>query len=207
MQGQRNSVLSLLRRQKNITFALVRCAGPLLFLRELLSNPAATGAPWPSSRQLGAKMAAGIPKGGSGLIVELGAGTGVVTQALLDHGVKPHRLLVIERSPALFEYLRECFPELRVVLADAADCRDLIPAGTRIDALVSSIPLRSLPFEESEAIVEHWCKLAPRGTRLVQFTYALRGPLRHLSSRFVAYDTAIAWLNFPPARVVSFEMT
>src|ERR1700722_19966931 len=116
---QVNAVLSLLRRQKDLVFSFTRRVGPLLFLRELLSNPASAGAPWPSSRHLGAKTAAGIPKGGSGLIVELGAGTGVVTQALLDHGVKPHRLLVIERSPTLFEYLRKCFPELRVVLADA----------------------------------------------------------------------------------------
>lgn len=207
MHVQRNSILSFFRQRKDLILAFARTTGPLLFLRELFSNPAAAGAPWPSSRQLGAKMAAGIPESGSGLVVELGAGTGVVTQALLDHGVEMERLLIIERSPVLFEYLRKRFPQLRVVLADAADCRDLIPAGTPIDAVISSIPLRSLPFEKSEAIVNHWRNLAPRGTRLVQFTYALRGPLRHLSSRFNVHDTEIAWFNFPPARVVSFEMS
>jgi len=200
------SVISKIQARRNHAFALARSSGPALFLRELFLNPAATGAPCPSSRQLGVKMAAGVSETGCGLVIELGAGTGVVTQALLDRGIQPERLLVVERSPALFDHLRQRFPHLRIVLADAAHLQKLVPYGTAIDTLVSSIPLRSLPFEQSEAIVAHWRNLVPRGTPLIQFTYALRGPLRHLSSRFPVRDTTIAWLNFPPARVVSFEL-
>ncbi|WP_083657825.1 class I SAM-dependent methyltransferase [Herbaspirillum camelliae] len=206
MRFQRSLLMSFFRQCKDRTLVFAQNVGPLLFIRELFSNPATTGAPWPSSRQLGIKMAAAMPVGGSGLIVELGAGTGVVTQALLDHGVEPERLLIVERSQVLFEYLQKRFPQLRVVLADAADCRDFIPASIKIDAIVSSIPLRSLPFEDAETIVSQWCKLAPHGAWLVQFTYALWGPLRHLSSRFAFQDSAIAWLNFPPARVVLFKI-
>jgi phospholipid N-methyltransferase len=82
----------------------------------------------------------------------------------------------------------------------------MIPDGQRIDALVSGVPLRSLPFKDSEAIVAHWRRLLLSCTTLVQFTYALRGPLRHLSGRFLEHSREIAWLNFPSARVVSMRV-
>ena len=205
MDAQRNSLLAILLHKHRAWFAGAWTGGRALFMRELFANPASAGAPCPSSRQLAAAMAAGVPLSGTGLIVEVGAGTGVVTQALLDRGIAPERLLVVERSPMLFEYLRHRFPELHVVLGDAVALKSFLPSRTEIDAMVSSIPLRSLPYEQSEAIVRHWCALLPRGTPLIQYTYALRGPLRHLSSRFETRTTRFAWLNFPPARVVTFE--
>lgn len=174
-------------------------------MRELLVNPAAAGAPCPSSRPLAKKMAEAVPLDGKGLIVEVGAGTGVVTQALLDRGIAAHRLLIVERSPLLFAHLCRRFPNLNVLLGDAALLASMIPDGQSIDALVSGVPLRSLPFKDSEAIAAHWHGLLLSGTTVVQFTYALRGPLRHLSARFAQHSSEIAWLNFPPARVVSMR--
>ena len=209
MNQQVNSLMSAIRLGKRhavrATQNATRNSSTLLFLRELFTNPASAGAPWPSSRYLGKHMAAPVAPEGQGLVIEVGAGTGVVTQALLDRGVAAERLLVVERSPLLFEYLRKRFPDLRVVLGDAAELQAMIPEGATVDALVSSVPLRSLPFLESEAIVTHWQAILPKGTVLVQFTYALRGPLRHLSARFPRRHTTIAWRNFPPARVVCFE--
>lgn len=201
-----NSLLAAMRRHKITVLKGAHDLGPLLFMREVFVNPAAAGAPCPSSRPLAKKMADAVPLDGEGLIVEVGAGTGVVTQALLDRGIAAHRLLIIEKSPLLFAHLRQRFPHINVLLGDAALLASMIPDGQRIDALVSGVPLRSLPFKESEAIVVHWRRLLLAGTTLVQFTYALRGPLRHLSGRFVEHSSEIAWLNFPPARVVSMRV-
>lgn len=205
MEVGRNSPIARLSRLRR-SGAVAR-TGIALFLRELWKNPAAAGAPWPSSRHLAKKMAERVPMSTDGLVVELGAGTGAVTQALLDQGVAPSRLLLVERSPALFKHLSKRFPELRIALADAGDLHALLPPDTQVAALVSSIPLRSLSFENSEKIVQHWREIVAPGTPLIQFTYALVGPLRHLSSRFALRDTAIAWVNFPPARVVTFAMS
>jgi phosphatidylethanolamine/phosphatidyl-N-methylethanolamine N-methyltransferase len=201
-----NLLLAALRQHKiNAVLRRAYDSGPSLFMRELLVNPAAAGAPCPSSHPLAKKMADAVPLGGEGLIVEVGAGTGVVTQALLDRGIAAHRLLILEKSPSLFSYLCRRFPNLKVLLGDAALLASMIPDGQSIDALVSGVPLRSLPFEDSEAIVAHWSRLLLPGTTLVQFTYALRGPLRHLSGRFAEHSSEIAWLNFPPARIVSMR--
>jgi len=89
-------------------------------------------------------MANAVPKSGEGLVVEVGAGTGVVTEALLERGIPVHRLLVIEKSPLLCEYLSRRFPHLKVIQGDAALLASMLPTGATIDALVSGVPLRSL---------------------------------------------------------------
>jgi phosphatidylethanolamine/phosphatidyl-N-methylethanolamine N-methyltransferase len=200
------SLLASMQLQKLRASRAARKLGPLLFMREVLANPASAGAPCPSWRQLARKMADAVPENGQGLIVEVGAGTGVVTQALLERGIAPDRLLVIERSPRLFAHLCHRFPHVRVLLGDASLLGSMLPDGASIDALVSGVPLRSLPFEQSELIVAHWRHVLPPGSVLIQFTYALYGPLRHLSEGFVHSTSEIAWLNFPPARVVSLKV-
>ena len=69
-----------------------------------------------------------------------------------------------------------------------------------------AFPCDRYPFEQSQAIVAHWRNLLAPGTILVQFTYALYGPLRHLTDGFLQRASDIAWRNFPPARVVSLEV-
>jgi len=102
-------------------------------MRELLVNAAAAGAPCASSRPLAKKMTDAVPLGGEGLIVEVGAGTGVVTQALLDRGTAAHRLLIVERAPLLFAHLCRRFPNLNVLLGDAALLALTIPDEQSID--------------------------------------------------------------------------
>jgi phosphatidylethanolamine/phosphatidyl-N-methylethanolamine N-methyltransferase len=148
-----------------------------------------------------------VPVKGTGLVVELGAGTGTVTQALLDHGIQADRLLIVERSAALATHLRSRFPQLRIIQGDAGNLGDFLPADMPIDAVVSSVPLRSLPYAESRAIVEHRRAVLPVGTLIVQFTYALSGPLRHLTNGFIQLASEITWLNFPAARVVALELS
>src|SRR5215207_8736368 len=111
------------RALKRLISAL-RVSAPWLFARELISQPAAVGAVWPSSSQLAKGMAACVPADGKGSIVELGGGTGAVTQALLERGIAPERLLVVERSPAFVQHLRARFPSVKVVEGDATKLAD-----------------------------------------------------------------------------------
>ncbi|PLZ03555.1 methyltransferase [Burkholderia sp. WAC0059] len=179
----------------------------LLFLNEVLLRPSSAGAILPSSRSLAKRIARMVPAQGAGLVVELGAGTGAVTQALLDHGIQADRLLVVERSASLAEHLASRFPRLRVIHGDAGKLGDFLPPGALIDAVVSGVPLRSLPYAESRAIVQHWRAVLPNGALIVQFTYALYGPLRHLTDGFTQLASEIIWLNFPAARVVALQLS
>src|SRR5690348_4415792 len=96
LEGLRTYSLTGIRGLKRV----VSTASPGLFLREWLVQPGIVGAICPSSHRLARSMAERIPVQGDGLVVELGAGTGAVTQALLEKGISPDRLRVVERSPS-----------------------------------------------------------------------------------------------------------
>jgi phospholipid N-methyltransferase len=183
----------------------LRVSAPWLFAREWLNEPFKIGAVWPSSSQLAKEMAGRVPAEGNGLVVELGGGTGAVTQALLERGIRAERLLVIERSPAFVRHLRKRFPSVKVVQGDAARLADLVKPGSRVDAIVSSLPLRSLSRRDSAAIVAQWRSLLAAGGTVVQFTYDLLGLGRGAPAGFFKRAREIVWANLPPARVVALE--
>jgi len=71
-----------------------------LFLREWIVNPQRTGAVAPSSPQLAAAMARWLPRDPESYVLELGPGTGAVTDALLKRGLREDRLVAIEHNPS-----------------------------------------------------------------------------------------------------------
>jgi phosphatidylethanolamine/phosphatidyl-N-methylethanolamine N-methyltransferase len=180
------------------------CA-PWLFVREMLSQPANVGSIWPSSRRLAKNVASRVPCRGDGLVVELGGGTGAVTQALLQQGVAPGRLTVVESSSVFVRHLRARFPGVTILQGDAARLGELLPRDSCIDAIVSSLPLRSLPAREASAIVAQWGALVGEGGIVIQFTYALRDTGNLSLPGFLQRANDIVWANCPPARVLALE--
>ena len=179
-----------------------RRSGHAVFARELLANPRAVGAACPSSRWLARKMARSLPRHVEGLVLELGAGTGSITAALLRRGVSPQQLIVIERSPVLAAYLRRRFPGVRVIQGDAARLVELIPfQGMRIGAVVSSLPLRSLPADTVKSILSQLESVLGPDALFIQYTYALRTAGTAFPPRFRQAASRIVWRNLPPARI------
>ena len=181
-----------------------------LFMKELISNPRAVGAACPSSRKLASQMAAFVPAGFDGRIVELGAGTGVITSALLQRGVAPGSLVLVERSPELSRLLRNRFPLLTVLHGDAGRLDELLmdhvgSAFRGIDLVVSSLPLKSMAVPVVTAIGRQLERVLVDGGRFIRFTYDLRpdqaGPFQGLTRR----ASRTVWTNLPPARVDLFE--
>ncbi|WP_316976633.1 class I SAM-dependent methyltransferase [Shumkonia mesophila] len=190
---------------RRVSIAIRRRVKPWLFAHELFRGPASVGAVCPSSARLAQRMASHVSPDGEGLVVELGAGTGVVTQALLDRGIAPERLAVIERSPAFVRHLRARFPDLAVILGSATELADLLEHAGPIDAIVSSLPLRSLPADDVTAIVGQWRHLLATDGVAVQYTYDLRDCGRLATHGFAVRANEIVWGNLPPARVFAFE--
>src|SRR3546814_8697364 len=73
----------------------IKNIAPGIFIQEFITRPGTIGAICPSSRFLAKHMALEVPRADDGLVIELGGGTGVITQALLDQGVAPEKLMVI----------------------------------------------------------------------------------------------------------------
>ena len=191
----------------------VEPAGTALFLKRWLRRPLAMGAVVPSGRLLAAAMARATlaaMEGRPGHVVELGAGTGEVTKALLAAGIPPERLTLVERDPELAAFLRRRFAGSQIIEGDAARLAALLSGRDieQVAAVVSSLPLLSLPAEIVNGIVRGVFEALPRGAGLVQFTYGLTPPVpRGLRDdlSLVATSGRRIWLNVPPAVVWTFK--
>ena len=183
-----------------------------LFLRELVTQPAAVGAICASSPRLAERMAAWVDPAAPGVVVELGGGTGVITAALLARGVAPARLVVIEQSAALAAHLRRRFPHIHVVHGDAAElnrlvasadwpCRGADGAALPVQCIVSGLPLLSIPLPVRQRILQAGAQALAPGGRLLQFTYAMRGPSLWQATGLVGQGRERVLANLPPARI------
>lgn len=149
-------------------------------------------------------------QGRDGHVVELGAGTGEVTRALLAAGVAAERLALVERDPELVAFLRRHFRGPRIIEGDAARLSQLLSGEgiTTVSTVVSGLPLLSLPGEIVTGIVHGVFEALPRGAALVQFTYGPAPPipkgLRENLHLVGAHGRRI-WRNVPPAVVWTFR--
>jgi phosphatidylethanolamine/phosphatidyl-N-methylethanolamine N-methyltransferase len=175
-----------------------------LFLSRWIRAPLKIGALAPSSRHLAREMAKAINPKHPDPVIEMGAGTGRITRALLEAGVAPDKLIVIEYDEELARLLRGRFPQLRIIHGSAADLLELVkPFGiTKASAVVSGMPLLSMPYEIQKRIVEQSFALMGKDGAFVQFTY---GPVSPMMGRVRAglhsEVTGRVWRNFPPASV------
>ena len=181
-----------------------RFADEARFIKTWLDNPILTGAVSPSGRFLARMMARAIDPEGTGPIVELGPGTGPITQALLSRGVDPLRLLLVEFDDSFCKLLRKRFPQVQVLQADAYDLRRSL-TGTLTKpaaAIVSSLPLLNKPDAQRLSLIEDAFSLMAPGGSFVQFTYGMNSPVpRAAALDFDAEVSPAVWLNLPPARV------
>lgn len=180
----------------------------LVFIREWARAPRSIGQICPSGTALARRMAACVPlpapagpDGRSELVVELGAGTGTVTQELLRQGVHPCRLLVLERAEGMVELLRRRFPGLRIVHGDAAELGRYIPPRVRVTAIVSSLPLVSLPNPTRRGVIAGLHAVLGDGL-LIQYTYSWARDFILMREGFRCEASRRVWLNLPPARVM-----
>ena len=178
-----------------------------LFFVRWLQAPHRIGAVAPSSRHLGRAMAHQVLGAGPGPIIELGGGTGSVTKALLDAGIAPERLIVLERDEKLHRILCAHFPKLRVIWGDARCLRRLLaPLGiTEAAAVVSSLPLVSMPRMTMNRILAESFAFLGEGRPFVQFTYGLTSPIARERKGLTGRIAARVWANLPPASVWRYE--
>jgi phosphatidylethanolamine/phosphatidyl-N-methylethanolamine N-methyltransferase len=182
-----------------------RLADEARFIKSWFGNPLLAGAVSPSGRFLARTMARYVDPRGTAPIIELGPGTGPITEAMLQRGVAPGRLVLVEYDIGFCRLLRKRFPACRVVRADAyrlaESLRGLIdqPAA----AVVSSLPLLTKPESQRlDLLDDAFALMAPDG-RFIQFTYGVASPIP-CGKAGMAVDIEASppvWLNLPPARV------
>jgi phosphatidylethanolamine/phosphatidyl-N-methylethanolamine N-methyltransferase len=173
------------------------------FLWSWVQNPWAVGAIAPSGRELSRLMVQGI--GPDSRVLELGAGTGTVTEAVLEAGVLESNLELVERDPRFVRVLERYFPRVSVHSIDALSlARHLRHRAGQIDCVISGLPLLLFSRRKRMRILAGAFALLAEGGSFHQFTYAARCPVE---SRVLerlglsATRLGIVARNFPPAFV------
>jgi phosphatidylethanolamine/phosphatidyl-N-methylethanolamine N-methyltransferase len=173
------------------------------FLRSWIEKPLHMGAVMPSGRVLARTMAQYVDLGSEGPVVELGPGTGAITNALIERGVDQRRLVLVEYNPSFCALLRERYPLAKVVQGDAYTLRDSLRnvLSARASAVVSGLPLVTKPMlTRLKLIREAFVALAP-GAPFVQFTYSVAPPIPKSLPGVSTEASERIWMNLPPARV------
>jgi phosphatidylethanolamine/phosphatidyl-N-methylethanolamine N-methyltransferase len=173
------------------------------FIRSWMEKPLATGAVMPSGKPLARAMAKCVDPEREGPVIELGPGTGAVTVALVEQGIDPSRLVMVEFNPAFCRLLRTRYPEATVIQGDAYSIKRLLANLLRhpAAAVVSGLPLFTKPLKFRLRLLADAFTLLGPDAPFVQFTYAMVPPIPRSYSGAHAWASERIWLNIPPARV------
>ncbi|WP_232628402.1 class I SAM-dependent methyltransferase [Methylobacterium sp. Leaf118] len=175
------------------------------FLRSWLERPLVTGAVTPSGKMLARTMASYADPSVPGPVIELGPGTGPVTEALIRRGFEEERLILVEFNPDFCALLRRRFPRTTVIRGDAYRIRETLSsvADASCAATISSLPLFTKPLEHRLDLLQGAHDLMRPGAPFVQFTYAVVPPIpaKCEAGSYTASRSNKVWLNLPPARV------
>ena len=177
-------------------------ANKSVFFRRWLANPLQMGSVIPSSATFSRLIAERVHFGADEVVVELGAGTGTITRALLHAGVPAEKLVVVEIVPEMAQHLRQIFPGVQVICGDGFELpRVLEQAGAgRVGDVVCGIPLVMLPFPTQQKVVGAMLAASPvRG--FLHLSYCITSPLP--SAKLGLSGNRLAWTmrNFPPGGV------
>jgi phosphatidylethanolamine/phosphatidyl-N-methylethanolamine N-methyltransferase len=184
-----------------------------LFLKRCLDKPFQMGTVAPITQRLACVAAQFIPT--HGYVVELGAGTGRLTRALLKNGVAPQNLWAVELDGNLCDFLQETLstlPECKnhvphVIQGDAANLHDILPdfIHGKVSAVISTVPFMCLDETTREKIVRSSFHMLTPSTPLFHITYNPKSPMAFMPGLH-QQRVASLWLNLPPAFVWRYEL-
>jgi len=169
------------------------------FLRGLWDDPKAVSAPTPSGKPLAHAIAAEVKPAAPGLVVELGAGTGIVTSALIERGIAEENLVLFESGPTFHALLSRRFPRATILCADAFRFDRYLPKHAKVAAVVSGIPLLNHPVAERARLIERALDRQGTEASFIQLSYGWWPPIppgagMRLSKRIILR-------NLPPAHI------
>ena len=165
------------------------------------------GALVPTSSVTARRMASVIDVASGLPVLELGAGTGVITRAILERGVAPRDLVSIEYAPHFCELLSARFPEVDVRNGDVFDLDAALGErrGVVFDCVISAVPMLSFPLQARIALMKDLLSRIPHGRPVIQITYGPMSPLPALPDVYTISHFDFVVRNLPPAQLWSYR--
>ena len=181
----------------------IRLDDEVRFIRSWIEKPLSIGAVTPSGKVLARTMAGFVDPSVPGPVIELGPGTGPVTEALVEQGVDPSRLVLVEYNPEFCRLLRARYPDATVIRGDAYALHRTFGSMLKepAAAIVSGLPLVTKPLKTRVRLIREAFRLMQPNAPFVQFTYAVVPPIPKQLAGVSSEASERIWMNVPPARV------
>lgn len=184
-----------------------KVGGGLVFIQEFLKHPLQVGSIISSSRYLERRIVDTAGIASANLVVELGAGTGGVTRAILRAMPQQAKLLSLEINPHFHAILKNIEDDRLIVHLGSADELKKIISLYDLDApniVISGIPFSTMSRSAGSQILEAVSSLlVPRG-RFV--AYQMSDRVATLCQPFLGSGKITTeFLNIPPMRIFQWE--
>lgn len=171
------------------------------FLKEFWKDKQMVGAISPSTRFLGEKMIENVDFDKARMIVELGPGTGVFTELILNRMHPDAKLLVFELNDSFYQNLAKRFDDPRVqIIHDSAEKIADYTDRKKVDAVISSLPLMVFSEELRNNVVNAAYDSLKKDGKYMQFQYSLQSK-KLLQSVYKTVSVKFTMKNLPPAFV------
>jgi len=174
-----------------------------VFFKHWLRSPKSMGSIIPSSMWLARAIAAEVAWQPGSHVIELGGGTGAITQGLLERGIPASNLVVVELETNLHTYLAGRYPDVTVVQGDATRLSEIVARLPidRVSTVISGLPMVRMPIAFKRAIVDQSFSVMPEGHFMLQYTYSPLAPVPVKELNLEAELARYVIRNFPPAAV------
>lgn len=160
------------------------------------------GAISPSSRFLGEKMLKSIDFSNEKLLVELGPGTGVFTDMIIEKMAEDAHLYVFELNDDFYKSLssRISDPRVHIIHESAEFIENHIESGQKVDSVISSLPLMVFPSSLRDNVIRKSYDCLKEDGKFIQFQYSLQSK-RLLAAKYKDISINFTVKNIPPAFV------
>ncbi|NDE11756.1 MAG: phospholipid methyltransferase [Chitinophagia bacterium] len=174
------------------------------FIKEFWKDKKMIGSMVPSSKYLAAKMLDHIPFKNTKLIIELGPGTGIFTEKIIQKLDVTTQLIVLELNSEFYQELKAkiCHTNVHIKEASADKIGEImLELGfEKADVIISSLPLANFSAKLRNSILEVVKESLNENGSFIQFQYSLNA-YKNLKQLFPVVKLNFTALNFPPAFV------
>jgi len=174
-----------------------------LFFSKFMAKGRQISSAVPSSPAMVARILDRVDFSRPGTIVELGAGTGPVTEQIMEVLRPHHRFIAVENDPDFCNILRRRFPNLTLLQSDATKIAEPLEhlGVNRVEYVLSGLPTPALPRKSLIKLIR-WLEksLSPTGV-FIQITVVPFVYQRFYRRLFDSVDFRMVWLNIPPGGV------
>jgi phospholipid N-methyltransferase len=181
----------------------------LKFFTQFIINPARTGAVLPSSDGLCEYMTDLAGLNDVSTVIELGSGTGVITEKIMRKKAESTTFFALEINPAFVEATKNKCPDAIVYQSSAENVMKHLEmhGESGCDRIISSLPWSTFNGETQQLILDSIYDVLKPGGIFLTYAYVLAvvAPAawrfkKKLYAKFDKVETSrIVWNNIPPA--------